>query len=1400
MKRPLPTACSFDILLLVCTTPCTHNNTHPQLSQHVYLSTRGDQVVFAACGTFLGPSKTLHHSPADLPTPLLSRHPHRTVASMSLECYWKLVSTDPGERIQAAHELIEAMVASSSSSSTTTTATENGGDHPHSSSSGLSADVEYAIKRLVRGLSSSTEAARQGFAACLAEMLAALPHVPLALVKEHMVASTEVTGSVKGQEERDMLLGRLFTCLAVARSGRLTSNDKEWEPTGMELLETAIGIFSKRKVLRSLAAEAVVAMLECMPPKRFCRSSQLVTQLGQSLGASVPATAEGEEDGKEELGLETLNPDQLGVGLAVQAYLRKHGLLKHKDLEGKFPKWLLTSKRILKGKRVYKLLEPLKASSSAFPQMHPVWDRIFDELLPEGDSSSSNNMEVDEEGEGDHEATLQALWMLVVDGVLACGTHERKALSLMLLQRVSSRASATQLPLCLSPHVLKVLLMSLATAGTADEILKPLAKQTLDTLSAAGKLVPEKRLVVASALLTRCDVNFDLKTGTTTVQGLLSGLSTDALLAFVRHLVKAYNDAESSSSSSGEKKKGKKGKGGDEEVEEKDAADAAEEAATVLAKKAWAVDALYALSKTPAVAKPEGTGVTLQVLRLLLSLAYFNTEKFNRKKIKSAKKSGKKEEDDPSSWILIPAASGSVPPEVRKVAAARLHSLLAEMGKREALRFKTSEGGLGSLGWLWATHEAWRGLEEHGAELFFPLGEGAREARETMLGLVGGIRGKEGGMEGGNKVGGAFAALIMQIGLGQLSLVERGGEEDFLGDLCRCYDDLVGKATTAEKKEEKKEKGKKGGKKAEEEEEKVDAMAVLADVCVGALSTAQAGVAVRGLRDVIRKAWGLVCMSSPITRPALDVLLGVICNVPAGGQGGEEGEEGESEEESGSDLEERGSEEEDEEEEIMVDSNDKAAFRRLLGGGDDENQAALSHMLALRQANHQGGKESRMEAERLSLQHRLRTLDLLEVVASKQPNAGLLLLTIRPCLKALKTLQAQAGPGKPSELVGLSHRLAEFLNKRLAKTRPRLVPVVEGAAGVEEEEVQTLAQALMVDVKKSPTTATTNTLMTCLTICTRSALFSSTSNGGPPPEWLLNLYRGALEEYMTTRTSLTAAPFEQLVARFPSPACLVMLGPLNRYAVEASKAFRQAEAFRMVGLLLAQRRVFGPEAKLVLKEEMGGLLAGLTRVLREQGGEMNSKRLKPLVECCQSVATVLKDGEGAVEEEEKSKKGGKKKGGKATSSGGVDTAEAALGLGRLLVKVQEGTASEGLKMSCLHLARQLGVPTSEAGEPPVQVEGGKKNHKKEKKEKKEEKKNKKRAREDEAKEVAEHKVGNGGGAGQERKGKGNNNNKKGGKESQDNKAQQKPQQQQQQKQQQQPQPDKASKKAKKMKQ
>lgn len=86
----------------------------------------------------------------------------------------------------------------------------------------------------------------QGFASCLSELLHCLPQIELSLVIDLMHKSTEVgqrkinpylrsrvalrsgcvvgrqiTGSIRGQEARDLLFGRIFTCLAVARSQRL---------------------------------------------------------------------------------------------------------------------------------------------------------------------------------------------------------------------------------------------------------------------------------------------------------------------------------------------------------------------------------------------------------------------------------------------------------------------------------------------------------------------------------------------------------------------------------------------------------------------------------------------------------------------------------------------------------------------------------------------------------------------------------------------------------------------------------------------------------------------------------------------------------------------------------------------------------------------------------------------------------------------------------------------------------------------------------------------------------------------------------------------------------------------------------------------------------------------------
>lgn len=107
-----------------------------------------------------------------------------------------------------------------------------------------------------------------------------------------------------------------------------------------------------------------------MPPKIFCKDD-MISQIGKALGCRGSSASEGEEgdeDKKEDLTLDQLNPDQLLVALVVQSYLRQHGLLKDDRFQGKLPKKLI-SKTILKSKRIPKLIEPLKASSASFPQV-----------------------------------------------------------------------------------------------------------------------------------------------------------------------------------------------------------------------------------------------------------------------------------------------------------------------------------------------------------------------------------------------------------------------------------------------------------------------------------------------------------------------------------------------------------------------------------------------------------------------------------------------------------------------------------------------------------------------------------------------------------------------------------------------------------------------------------------------------------------------------------------------------------------------------------------------------------------------------------------------------------------------------------------------------------------------
>lgn len=85
----------------------------------------------------------------------------------------------------------------------------------------LAEDTTYALKRLVRGITSSRDAARQGFSACLTELLLALPGIGTERVMQMIEEATQETAGTKGQEERDLMLGRVFGSLVLLQAKRL---------------------------------------------------------------------------------------------------------------------------------------------------------------------------------------------------------------------------------------------------------------------------------------------------------------------------------------------------------------------------------------------------------------------------------------------------------------------------------------------------------------------------------------------------------------------------------------------------------------------------------------------------------------------------------------------------------------------------------------------------------------------------------------------------------------------------------------------------------------------------------------------------------------------------------------------------------------------------------------------------------------------------------------------------------------------------------------------------------------------------------------------------------------------------------------------------------------------------
>lgn len=91
------------------------------------------------------------------------------MATTTLQLYWDLASFDPSVRQRAAHSLIKTLAEFQKTHEEALEQIDVA-DTEEKLDALCASDVSYAVRRLIRGLSSSRQGARQGFSLALTEV------------------------------------------------------------------------------------------------------------------------------------------------------------------------------------------------------------------------------------------------------------------------------------------------------------------------------------------------------------------------------------------------------------------------------------------------------------------------------------------------------------------------------------------------------------------------------------------------------------------------------------------------------------------------------------------------------------------------------------------------------------------------------------------------------------------------------------------------------------------------------------------------------------------------------------------------------------------------------------------------------------------------------------------------------------------------------------------------------------------------------------------------------------------------------------------------------------------------------------------------------------------------------
>ncbi|XP_033119556.1 myb-binding protein 1A-like protein, partial [Anneissia japonica] len=278
----------------------------------------------------------------------------------------------------------------------------------------LCEDVIYALQRLVKGLASSRQGARQGYATALAELLALLPVISLkevfVLIKNHLHSKTSK------QEEREHLFGQVFAYIAVVQSGRLQAEDGKYT---VNVLAKLKAFADKKSYLQEVCTQAAADLI-CMSSKETF-SEHIWPSLKTDLSC----------------GWEGCPPHVLQILLTCHRCFPD-------VVKSKFLKTHWQHKDILHRGNLGHIVKILTESTIiSHPNVNHVCDEVLKLVLQDQEK-------------------LAVFCQQVIDDGLLLARQECRYLALRLVERLLRECSAQSVDHVISPAVVKVFLNSLA--------------------------------------------------------------------------------------------------------------------------------------------------------------------------------------------------------------------------------------------------------------------------------------------------------------------------------------------------------------------------------------------------------------------------------------------------------------------------------------------------------------------------------------------------------------------------------------------------------------------------------------------------------------------------------------------------------------------------------------------------------------------------------------------------------------------------------------------------------------------------------------------------------------------------------------------------------------------------